>query len=95
MAFFRYCVNELLFDLAATASEADPVICGKIQTAQAMTVISWCTYLEFSSSASKAVVGIQIGYCVSDVPIRIALAKKVTFFLKEGPVTGVFQVQSQ
>jgi len=74
MAFFLYIVNELLFGLAAaTASEADPVIRGKIQAAQVMTVISWCTYPivylfpMLGISASKAVVGIQIGYCVSDI----------------------------
>merc|ERR1712072_556572 len=74
MAFFLYIVYELLVGLAAaTASEADPVIASKIGTAQAMTVISWCTYpvvylfpmLGFS--AAKAVVSIQLGYCVSDI----------------------------
>ena len=58
---------------AATASEADPVIAAKIGTAQVMAVISWCTYpivylfpmLGFS--AGKAVVSIQLGYCVSDI----------------------------
>merc|ERR1712061_901564 len=44
MAFFLYIVYELLVGLsAATGSEADPVIKGKIQLAQVMTVISWCT----------------------------------------------------
>merc|ERR1712022_42978 len=74
MTFFLYIVYELLVGLsAATASEADPVIASKIGTAQVMTVISWCTYpvvylfpmLGFS--AAKAVVSIQIGYCVSDI----------------------------
>ena len=74
MAFFLYIVYELLVGLAAaTASEADPVIAAKIGTAQVMTVISWCTYpivylfpmLGFS--AGKAVVSIQLGYCVSDI----------------------------
>merc|ERR1712109_47237 len=74
MAFFLYIVYELLVGLAAaTASEADPVIASKIGTAQVMTVISWCTYpvvylfpmLGFS--AAKAVVSIQMGYCVSDI----------------------------
>merc|ERR1712029_583097 len=74
MAFFLYIVYELLVGLAAaTASEADPVIAAKIGTAQVMTVISWCTYpivylfpmLGFS--AAKAVVSIQLGYCVSDI----------------------------
>merc|ERR1711967_169450 len=45
MCFFLYIVNELLFGLAAaTASESNPAIAGKIKTAQVMTVISWCTY---------------------------------------------------
>merc|ERR1712157_496932 len=45
MMFFLYIVYELLVGLsAATNSEADPTIKGKIQTAQIMTVISWCTY---------------------------------------------------
>merc|ERR1711971_1478913 len=71
MVFFLYIVYELLVGLAtATASEADPVIASKIGTAQVMTVISWCTYpivylfpmLGFS--AAKAIVSIQLGYCV-------------------------------
>merc|ERR1712019_186125 len=45
MCFFLYIVYELLVGLsAATNSEANPEIKGKIQTAQVMTVISWCTY---------------------------------------------------
>merc|ERR1712182_8902 len=80
MIFFLYIVYELLVGLAAaTASEADPVIASKIGTAQVMTVISWCTYpivylfpmLGFS--AAKAVVSIQMGYCVSDIISRCGL----------------------
>ena len=42
MAFFLYIVYELLVRLsAATASEADPAVAGKIKTAQVKTVISW------------------------------------------------------
>jgi len=74
MAFFLYIVYELLVGLAAaTASEADPVIAGKIQVAQKMTVISWCTYPVvylfpmLGITAAKAVVNIQMGYCVSDI----------------------------
>merc|ERR1719356_89712 len=74
MAFFLYIVYELLVGLAsATNSETDPVIKGKIQTAQVMTVISWCTYPVvylfpmLGINAAKAVVSIQIGYCVSDI----------------------------
>merc|ERR1719388_257167 len=73
MCFFGYIVNELLFGLAAaTASEPDPVVAGKIRTAQVMTVIIWCTYpIVFlfpmlGINAAAAVVSIQCGYCVSD-----------------------------
>merc|ERR1719367_470620 len=42
MLFFLYIVYELLVGLsAATASEPDPVVAGKIKIAQIMTVISW------------------------------------------------------
>merc|ERR1719222_1229328 len=74
MGFFLYIVYELLVGLAAaTNSETDPVIKGKIQTAQVMTVISWCTYPVvylfpmLGINAATAVVSIQIGYCVSDI----------------------------
>merc|ERR1711998_74519 len=73
MCFFLYIVYELLVGLAAaTRSEADPVIAGKIGTAQVMTCISWCTYPivylfpMFQINPAGAVVGIQLGYCVSD-----------------------------
>jgi len=74
MMFFLFIVYELLVGLSeATNSEADPVIKGKIGTAQVVTVISWCTYPivylfpMLGIQASHAVVGIQIGYCASDI----------------------------
>merc|ERR1711907_934119 len=74
MCFFLYIVYELLVGLAAaTASESDPVIAGKIKTAQIMTVISWCTYPVvylfpmLGINAASSVMGIQIGYCISDI----------------------------
>merc|ERR1712185_388704 len=75
MLFFLYIVYELLVGLAAaTNSESDPAIAGKIRTAQVMTVISWCTYpivylFPFFGmrDAAQSVVSIQIGYCVSDI----------------------------
>merc|ERR1719393_430357 len=70
MAFFLYIVYELLVGLAAaTESESDAVIKGKIRTAQVMTVISWCTYPVvylfpmLGMGGAAAVVSIQIGYC--------------------------------
>jgi len=74
MAFFLYIVYELLVGLsAATASESDPEIRSKIQLAQIVTVLSWCTYPVvylfpmMGITAANAVVGIQIGYCASDI----------------------------
>jgi len=74
MTFFLYIVYELLVGLSeATANEADPVIAGKIRTAQFMTVVSWCTYPivylfpMLGVQAAEAVVAIQIGYCASDI----------------------------
>merc|ERR1712054_601557 len=74
MSFFLYIVYELLVGLAAaTNSEGNPVIKGKIQSAQLMTVISWCTYPivylfpMLGVNAAHSVVSIQIGYCVSDI----------------------------
>merc|ERR1712086_981762 len=43
MIFFLYIVYELLVGLAeATNGESDPLVKSKIQSAQVMTVISWC-----------------------------------------------------
>merc|ERR1711904_703984 len=74
MSFFLYIVYELLVGLAAaTKSEENPVIASKIGTAQVMTCISWCTYPivylfpMFQINPAGAVVGIQLGYCVSDI----------------------------
>merc|ERR1712056_164317 len=74
MSFFLYIVYELLVGLAAaTKSEENPIIAGKIGTAQVMTCISWCTYPivylfpMFHFNPAKSVVGIQLGYCVSDI----------------------------
>jgi len=74
MVFFLYIVFELLIGLAnATNTETDPVIKGKIQTAQVLTVVSWCTYPVvylfpmLGINAAHAVVSIQVGYCISDI----------------------------
>merc|ERR1711893_198072 len=74
MAFFLYIVYELLVGLAAaTEQEPDKVVKEAIKSAQLVTVISWCTYPVvylfpmLGISASKSVVGIQVGYCVSDI----------------------------
>merc|ERR1712150_455901 len=74
MAFFLYIVQELLVGLSeATELETNREVKDKIKTAQVVTVISWCTYPVvylfpmLGISASKAVVGIQVGYCASDI----------------------------
>ena len=74
MGFFNYIVYELLVGLsAATNEETDPNVKSKINIAQLMTVISWCTYPivylfpMLGINAAHAVVSIEIGYCVSDI----------------------------
>merc|ERR1711965_781075 len=74
MCFFLYIVYELLVGLsAATESEKDPVIKGKIQQAQVWTVVSWCTYPVvylfpmIGLGGCRSVVNIQVGYCMSDI----------------------------
>merc|ERR1712150_89489 len=74
MAFFLYIVQELLVGLSeATELETNREVKDKIKLACLMTVISWCTYPVvylfpmLGISASKAVVGIQVGYCASDI----------------------------
>ena len=74
MVLFLYIVQELLVGLAeATNRETNPVVQSKIRLSQGMTVISWCTYPVvylfpmLGITASHAVVGIQVGYCVSDI----------------------------
>merc|ERR1712227_525458 len=99
MMFFLYIVYELLVGLSdATNSEADPTIRGKIQTAQVMTVISWCTYPVvylfpmLGINAAHAVMGIQIGYSSSTRSLMQSRAKRLcclsevvcaSFLLKE------------
>merc|ERR1712207_117275 len=61
-----FCTSSMNFWSAATNSEANPEIKAKIQTAQVMTVISWCTYPVvylfpmLGIKATTAVVSIQI-----------------------------------
>merc|ERR1712176_1037937 len=71
---FCYVVYTLLIGLAAaTNAEEDPEVRSKIKSAQWMTVISWLTYPfvyiipMFGATGAKAVVGIQLGYCFSDI----------------------------
>jgi len=86
MCFFLYIVYELLVGLAeATNSESDPNVKSKIQLAQMMTVVSWCTYPVvylfpmLGIAASQAVVAIQIGYCVSDIISKCGVGLLIYF----------------
>merc|ERR1712184_229969 len=66
MSFFLYIVYELLVGLgAATESETDENVRGKIKMAQMAPVVYLFPMLGIT--ASNAVVGIQIGYCASDI----------------------------
>ena len=74
MMCFMFIVYTLLVGLSdATNAETDPKIAGLIKNAQVVTVISWCTYPVvylfpmLGINAAHAVMGIQIGYCVSDI----------------------------
>ena len=71
---FMYVVYTLLIGLkAATNSETDENIRSKISMAQWITVISWLTYpvvyviTMMGAVGAQAVVGIQVGYCISDI----------------------------
>jgi len=71
---FLYIVQELLVGLAAaTAAEPNDTVRGMIFRSQWVTVVSWLTYPVvyifpmLGLSGAKAVVAIQVGYCVSDI----------------------------
>jgi len=74
MLFFAYIVYELLVGLEdSLKKEGDREIRSKIKLAQVMTVVSWCTYPivylfpMMGIQKAQAVVGIQMGYSVSDI----------------------------
>jgi len=74
MVPFLYVVYTLLIGLrAATESEEDPEVKKLLYMACWATVISWCTYPFvyviplMGVSGASAVIGIQLGYCVSDI----------------------------
>jgi bacteriorhodopsin len=71
---FCYIVYELMVGLAdATNSEGDETVRGLIKSAQVWTVVSWLTYPVvyilpmIGMTGAQAVVGVQVGYCVSDI----------------------------
>jgi bacteriorhodopsin len=73
-AVFLYIVNKLLVGLkGAIAKETDPDVASMLNQVCLATVVSWCTYPVvylfpfLNLSGAQAVVGIQLGYCVSDV----------------------------
>merc|ERR1711972_556910 len=76
MGFFCYIVYQLMVGLSnATTPEMEPdeKIRANIKNAQLWTVVSWTTYPVvymipmWKIRGSDAVVGIQIGYCISDI----------------------------
>jgi len=71
---FLYIVYTLTVGLGeATNREDDPEIKKLIKLSQIVTVVSWCTYPivyvipMFGAKGASAVVGIQVGYCISDI----------------------------
>merc|ERR1711943_43674 len=74
MTPFVYIVYTLIIGLSqATNAEPDASIRKNIRNAQYMTVISWLTYPivyiipMMGAKGANAVVGIQLGYCLSDI----------------------------
>merc|ERR1711959_554354 len=74
ITFFAWVVHTLMVGLAeATESEQDPAVRAQISKVQVVTCISWCTYPIVylfpmtGIGGPNAVVGIQVGYCTSDV----------------------------
>ena len=81
MLFFLFIIYELLVGLSeATNSENSLAVRSMIETAQVATVSSWCTnpvdymFPMLGICTAKAVVSIQIGYCVSGVISNAMLA---------------------
>merc|ERR1712217_573293 len=73
-AVFLYIVNKLLVGLkGAIAKETNSEVASMLNQVCLATVISWCTYPVvylfpfLGISGTQAVVGIQLGYCASDV----------------------------
>jgi len=73
-AFFLYIVYKLLVGLQnAIATETNREIAGMLNQVCLVTVISWCTYPVvylfpfLGISGAHSVIGIQLGYCASDV----------------------------
>jgi len=71
---FLYIVYTLLIGLSgAVAKESDPNVKSLLNYACVATVVSWCTYPVvyilpmFGFTGADAVLGIQLGYCVSDI----------------------------
>jgi len=73
-AVFLFIVYKLLVGLkGAIGKETNPEVASMLNQVCLATVISWCTYPVvylfpfFGISGAQAVVGIQLGYCASDV----------------------------
>merc|ERR1712176_856762 len=71
---FLYIVYKLLVGLkGAIVKETNPQVAAMLDQVCLATVVSWCTYPVvylfpfFGLSGASAVVGIQLGYCASDV----------------------------
>lgn len=77
---FLFIVYVLIIGLRkATNAEANPEIRSKLLTAQILTVVSWLTYPivyiipMLGAKGANAVIGIQLGYCVSDLISKVGV----------------------
>merc|ERR1711920_32759 len=89
---FCYIVYELLVGLAAArSSETNDQVRALIFRAQWVTVVSWLTYPVvyvfpmMGFSGARAVVAIQVGYCVSDIISKCGLGSSSTASLLPSP----------
>merc|ERR1719252_27993 len=101
MVPFVFIVYTLIIGLAsATNGESDEGVRSKIRAAQYMTVFSWLTYPivyiipMMGVSGADAVVGIQLGYCVSDIISKCGvgfLICAITVAKSQAMKTGLLQ----
>jgi len=109
MVPFMYVVYNLLVDLqTASENEKDDKVTGMLKNACWVTVLSWLTYPfvyvipMFGMHGSHAVVGIQVGYCISDIISKCGVglmiyqitARKSKLVRDNQPVTGTGQLLS-
>jgi len=84
MVFFLYIIYTLFVGLAASVQSQPESVRELVSNARWVTVLSWCTYPfvyiipMFGVSGPTAVVGIQVGYSISDFISKCGLGLMIT-----------------